>query len=287
MNKNSTSDRISVPKELYALRPYRWLADVCLDWLVIAGTFVAFSCFKAWYLVPVAGLVIGARIHALGLLAHDGAHRLAFRNTKVNDLLTEVLTAWPLFAVIDKGYRPWHFDHHKLLGTDRDPELHDYRGFEPYEGKVTWGKIWRYFIYDLFGFGIGGLFKFLRAIFPYKQPWRMIGPLCLWSLFLGVTIYYDAVWVFFLWLWSLVAGFWAVFRIRTWTEHVGVEPSGKDSSHRFITGPVCRFLFFPHNTFCHYEHHKWPQVPYYNLPELRKFDKARPVLQMKDLFPAG
>jgi fatty acid desaturase len=61
---------------------------------------------------------------------------------------------------------------------------------------------------------------------------------------------------------------------------------GKETSHRFKPGLLSRFLFFPHNTFCHYEHHKWPQVPYYYLPKVRELDKGKPVIAISGLFPA-
>jgi fatty acid desaturase len=288
MSPEATETRISIPKELYQIRSSRWLMDLAVDWAIIIATLVVFSHFKHWYLVPVAALIIGARLHALGLLAHDGTHRVAFKNSFVNDALTEVLTAWPLFVVVGKGYRPWHLDHHRLLGTEHDPELADYRGFEPYSGKVTWRKIVLYFILDMMGFGVVGLLKFNLAIFPYKHPLRFLGPLVAWGLFFLITYHYGALWIFWLWIWSLVAGFWTVFRIRTWTEHVGVEPDGKGTSHRFEAGPLSRFLFFPHNTFCHYEHHKWPRIPYHNLPALRELvDQAKPVLPLRSLFPSA
>jgi fatty acid desaturase len=104
------------------------------------------------------------------------------------------------------------------------------------------------------------------------------------SLF-AVTVWLGMTWVFRLWVWSIAAGFRAVFRVRTWTENVAVPANGKETSHRFSAGWLTRFLFFPHNTYCHYEHHKWPQVRYYNLPALRGLDEAKPETPFLDLFP--
>ncbi|HSJ02993.1 MAG TPA: fatty acid desaturase, partial [Verrucomicrobium sp.] len=242
---------------------------------------------------PVVALVIGARIQALGLLVHDATHRVAFKTKWLNELLGETLVAWPLFIVIEKGYRTWHFDHHRHLGTDHDPELDSYRSDSPYDKPVTWRRVWRYFATDLLGLGVYDLFKFLKAIFPYKQPWRILGPVGLYAAFFAVCYFSNSLWVFYLWVWSIITGFWAVFRIRTWTEHVGVEPQGKETSHRFSPGwdphspgVLGKFLFFPHNTYCHYEHHKYPQVPYYHLPALRKLEESRPVSALGELFPA-
>ena len=277
---------LSAPKELYKLRPHVWVGDMLLDWGIIIAAFFVFDRFPYWWMVPPLSLVIGARLHALGLLAHDATHRTAFRSRRLNELFGEVIVAWPLLIVIDEGYRPWHFDHHRHLGTEDDPELESYRAKSPYDKQVTWTKVWLFFVYDMLGLGLPGLIKFSAAIYPLKQPWRIIGPVTLWTCFFLVTFFYHATWIFWLYTWSLISGFWAVFRVRTWTEHVGVELRGKESSHRFMSGPVGRFLFFPHNTWCHYEHHKWPQIPYYNLPALREADTSRPVQPVGELFPA-
>ncbi|MDB6075131.1 MAG: hypothetical protein JWO89_2771 [Verrucomicrobiaceae bacterium] len=275
----------SAPRELYRIRPQVWVGDMLLDWAVIIGVFVFMAYFWSWWLVPLASLIIGARIHALGLLAHDATHRLAFKSRRLNELFGEVIVAWPLLIVIDEGYRPWHFDHHRHLGSHNDPELGSYRAASPYDKPVTWKMVCLYFIHDMLGLGLPGLLKFSAAIYPNKQPWRIGGPVALWLAFFLITFFYHSTWIFWLYSWSLISGFWAVFRVRTWTEHVGIEHRGKETSHRFITGPIGRFLFFPHNTFCHYEHHKWPQIPYYNLPKLRAMDASRPVQPLGDLFP--
>lgn len=284
----------NLPAELYRVRPHIWVMDMLLDWAVIVATFFAYAWIDSLWFAPVAALIVGARIQALGLLVHDATHRVAFKTKWLNEFLGETLVAWPLFIVIEKGYRPWHFDHHRHLGTDHDPELDSYRADSPYDKAVTWRRVWRIFAMDMLGLGIIDLFKFLKAIFPYKEPWRILGPLSLYAVFFAVTWYFGALWIFFLWLWSIVAGFWSVFRIRTWTEHVGVEPRGKETSHRFSPGwlsgspgLIGKFLFFPHNTFCHYEHHKYPQVPYYHLPGVRAVEQSRPVLPLGELFPVA
>ena len=137
---------------------------------------------------------------------------------------------------------------------------------------------------DLLGFGMMGLINFIIVVFPHTRPSRIAGPLILWATFFSLTLWFGAAWVFGLWVWSIVGGFWAVFRVRTWTEHVGVPENGKETCHRFAPGWLVRFLFLPHNTYCHYEHHKWPQIPYYNLNKLRALDRSKPVTPFAELF---
>ena len=99
----------------------------------------------------------------MGLLGHDATHRLAFKNRETNDWFGDLFVAWPLFIDIKEGYRPWHFAHHKFLGTRFDPEL-SYRKLARYETKPTWAKIFGYLVYDLAGLGIPAKFAFNLAL---------------------------------------------------------------------------------------------------------------------------
>lgn len=279
------SQSTTIPYTLREIRPCVWLFWLTIDWLqIVAGYVIYATVAPYWWSLPVLIFFVGTRQHALGLLGHDSTHRIALKSRWWNDILGETAIGWPLLIVIRDGYRPWHFNHHRSLGTDSDPEL-DYRGGRPYQGKVSWLIISRCFLCDLCGLGVCDLLKFMRLVLPYNRPLQMVGPVLAWFMIGIIFSYYCCLWVLGVWSISLVTSFWAVFRVRAFTEHVSVPPSGKESSHRFTAGPFARFVFFPHNTWCHYEHHKWPQVPFYTLPELRKLDDTKPVLQLRELFP--
>jgi fatty acid desaturase len=276
-------------RSLQRLQPARWVRDCLVDWAVIIGTFVAYGHTHSWlsYLtLPLCVLIVGSRQHAMGLLGHDAAHRLAFRNRRVNTAVPEVLIGWPLFIILETGYRPWHFNHHRNLGSGDDSELDSrYRGVEPYVGRASWAKVSRCFLFDLIGLGMFDLFNFIRILLPYSHPYWVLGPVVMWGGAAILLGYMHSLWILGIWALSEATAFWAVFRIRAWTEHVDAPADGHKSSHRFAAGPLARFLFFPHHTYCHYEHHRWPQVPYYNLPKLRALDHSRPVLRLLELFP--
>ena len=277
----SDSNPRAVLSDLHELRPHIWVSDLILDWTCIAGLVGLYGALGTpLWLLPVASLLIGARLHALGLLGHDVTHRLLCRRRRLNDL-AEVVTGWPLLIRLE-GYRTWHFEHHRTLGSDRDPEL-SYRSDAVYQTPVPRGRVAILFLSDLLGLGLLDLLRFGREILPEDR--RRLAPIVLfWLALLALAHWLDAVWVPLLLLWSVASGFWAVFRVRTWTEHVGADASGSASSHRFHAGPLARFLFFPHNTYCHFEHHMHPQVPYYNLPAVRERTPGRPVLSLRELF---
>jgi fatty acid desaturase len=282
---NTRRAYLAIPADLRAIRPHRWLIWFVVDWALIIGIFILIAnVTPSLWLLPLVVLIIGSRQHALAILGHDATHVLAFKQRWLNDLVAELFIMWPLWTVLENGYRPWHFAHHRELGTSNDPEL-DCRGGPLYQGRVTWVRIVRRFLFDLFGFGAIHEFNLVRQIIPYTNPLRLLGPICLWLFTAAVFYRFGILYLLGIWALSLVTGFWAVFRVRAFAEHVGLPASGKETSHRFVVGLLSRFLFFPHNTWCHYEHHKWPQVPFYNLPQLRKLDSSKPILRFHGLFP--
>jgi fatty acid desaturase len=109
----------------YILRTYLYLA------LVIGGAVWFFENREAWELswwlnVPVALVAIvmvGAGQHQLSGLAHEGSHYILFRNRYLNDLASDLLTMFPLFASI-YHYRLQHLAHHQFVNDpDRDPDV--------------------------------------------------------------------------------------------------------------------------------------------------------------------
>jgi fatty acid desaturase len=80
-----------------------------------------------------------------------------------------------------------------------------------------------------------------------------------------------------LWVISMLTSFWFFFRLRVWTEHVGLK---EGETLRFTPTFIERMLFLPHNTEYHYEHHESPGVSFDKLPELRKekFPKLKDII---------
>ena len=88
-----------------------------------------------------------------------------------------------------------------------------------------------------------------------------IAPL-LWHAMVGALfVQLGLWWAPVLWYASLSTAFWAFFRLRVWTEHVGTL-----QTHRLSATWWQRALFLPHNTWCHAEHHENAAVPCWALP---------------------
>jgi fatty acid desaturase len=113
----------------YIARTYLYLA------LVIGGTIWFYDAqmttgFSFWWNVPVtlfAIVLIGAGQHQLSGLAHEGAHHILFRNRKLNDIVSDLFTMFPLFSSVHH-YRLQHLAHHQFVNDpDRDPDISQLR----------------------------------------------------------------------------------------------------------------------------------------------------------------
>ena len=80
-------------KALSVLTPWRTAAAIALDWAVIAAA-IAFSEWMqtVWALV-LAWVVIGGRMHALGVLIHEFAHYRFVSDKKVSEWVGDILLA--------------------------------------------------------------------------------------------------------------------------------------------------------------------------------------------------
>ena len=257
----------------------RFLTSCACDWALIVG---AYGLAVNYFSVPtilLAIIVIGNRQHALAALVHEGAHYLATRNRKLNDVVTLLFCALPLGMHI-QPYRKFHFAHHRLSGKPQDPELkHVSAKAQEWSGPLTLRKIGGLALKDVFLFQ--GAVN-LGYIIQLARPTPMQGALIAGYLMaLHGALILSGHWLFsVLWYGALLTTFWAFFRIRIWTEH-----RGTDATHRIQLSRWVAALISPHLMWYHYEHHAFPQIPSYHLPEIRALLGPDPkVISLKEWF---
>jgi hypothetical protein len=71
------------------------------------------------------------------------------------------------------------------------------------------------------------------------------------------------------------------FRLRLWLEH-----QGTDDTQRLSLTWWQAALLSPHNAWHHWEHHKYPTVPYHKLPQARQRLRGPAILTLHDLIDA-
>lgn len=255
-----------------------WMARVLFDWGCVALLFAILARWPHPIFFVVGVILLGSRQHAISFLGHDAAHFRICRNRWWNDLLGGIFASWPM-AVGLGGYRKFHFLHHATLGTPADPELVQRAWASPQWDlpRSRW-QVGLDILRDLTGMAASDIFCFARLMKPTNR-WDLFGPVVWWSVALALLAWAGMLWIAGLWFFSLISAYWAVFRLRMWCEHIGT-----DSTHRVSARWWEKALYQPHNAWCHYEHHRWPSVPCWNLPVLRALETETPVLTTAELW---
>jgi len=240
-----------------------WLCDVLVDWIILVLAIVGAGYYHHPITYVLAVVVIGNRQHALAILLHEGAHYTIHSNKKINDLLTNFFCSGPLLMPL-KGYRDFHFAHHRHAGTEDDPELLIKSRRSPFfDLPLRKRHILRNIITHILGIGVHE--SVLLAIFAKPKNFRDLFPVLLWHVCAITFLYFvNALWVLLLWYASSATFFWLFFNLRVWIEHQGTS-----DTHRIHLNIWLRHLIAPHNFWYHWEHHNYAAVPCQRLGKLR------------------
>lgn len=263
-------------RELSRLSTGRSVLGLAFDWSVIVACFVIAIQFPHPAVWICCAIAIAARQHGLLILMHDASHFRLLSNRKWNDRLSNWLCAWPLL-VSTEGYRHNHLAHHFHLNTDDDPDWTRKDGKEDWRFPKTKRAFLLLLLRELCGGGFLEAVKSIRDLSGTKlraakdkpPAWQRVA-------YFGVVaalVTWAGLWVPVLLLWFLPAFtlLTVILRIRSIAEHFGVEGENHlNMSRNTHTRWWERFLFAPHNSGYHLDHHLFPSVPFYNLPRLHK-----------------
>lgn len=269
-------------KQLAKPVTWRFVLALASDWMIIVGAMLCAATWPTWWICMASVLVIGTRLHAIGILGHDAAHYLATRDRKVNDALGMVFCFWPLGGSLT-GYRDFHKQHHRHLGTEYDPERHL---FNTKEWKIPVKRaslVWQFIraclgVQACLGIRSHDFAKLLSSFAPQTKT-EFAGIPIWWTCFALTLWMLDCLWLLGLYAIAIPTVFWALIELRGWTEHRGIA-----DTHRYQANWLLRQFLLPHNVWMHYEHHQWCYIPFYNLPRARELDIKTPVVQLKEVF---
>lgn len=246
-----------------------------VEWAQIGAFFAAAALLDHAVSYVLATWLVGLRQHGLALLGHDAAHGLFARNKRINGLIGNVLCFWPLGASLE-GYRAFHLEHHRHLGGEGDPEM----AVHAYALPLSRGRLALRAALDLLGLGAPLILSFISRLRPRRAA-HAAAPIAFLAAFVLACVLLGQVWVAVVWLAGQMTSFVMAFRLRTATEHHAM----RDGTHRFHASALSRYVYLPHNTHCHYEHHRYAAVPCHNLLRLRAMlDPAEPVHSEREVF---
>jgi fatty acid desaturase len=266
--------------ELSKVRSSLSCLHIAAEWGMILSTI--YICHRArsllFYLPAV--VFVGARQHALLILMHDGVHYRLFRNRWLNDWVTEILLAWPNL-ISARAYRRNHFAHHLYLNTDKDPDWARKRENPDWSFPKGWNYLLRLLLRDLSGLGAIVFLKTVRSVsagdtsvgkgFTYSRYgfYFAIASILIWANVVGLFILYWCV-PMFTWLMF-------IFRLRSIAEHSAINYHNENAATRTTCASLIERVFIaPKNVNYHIEHHLYPSVPFYRLPQLHALLLSKP-----------
>ena len=233
---------------------------------------------------------IGARQHALLILGHDASHYRYLRTRWQNDLFGNLFLMWPTFASVE-GFRKFHGTHHQYtnLANDGNRDLWHTHNAE--------GELEPEWVFPKTRLGLA-LMLLRRAAFVTGISWILRGlvgssfiPSPRWMVAARLAFYVSAAclltlfdaWPGLVWYWLVPFCTWhiAAQYIRLICEHSAVE--AEEGEYRVTRTTIPTWLesifILPRNVGFHLEHHWYPSVPFYRLPELHQFLMLREGFQ--------
>jgi fatty acid desaturase len=295
-----------IPKERLAeltrLSPWRSSFALALTLVTLAlATGVAWTHFTWWIVVP-AVLLIGTQQHALFVLAHDAAHYRLFETRWLNDAVGRFVGT--IGGVSMMSYRVIHRLHHNALYSEVDPDIALHGGYP--RGKAY---LLKKLAKDLAGLTARKTFAYFfgnpainattqqaqRPLDDTSPALREAARRDRWGVVafhLGAPIVALAIGgpvalVKFLVLWTLPLAtvLQPILRLRAICEHGAVTDlsSPLTAARTNLVGPLGRLVLFPHHVNYHVEHHLFPAVPHYRLPQLHDELERRGVLEQAEV----
>jgi fatty acid desaturase len=255
--------------------------SVAVLWAAVAGI-VAVAVVVGNPAVYLAAFVVMGPVHVrFAVLTHEAAHRLLFRNKRVNDTVGAWLLSYPAFIPLDL-YRRGHMAHHRQEFGPDDPDLVFYGGY-PCPPRTLWRRLRRDAL------GVSGWKNFaplLAAVRVRRNRRRALSILGVQALLWAASGLLTGRWWIYPLLWWLPwMTQWRVLnRLRSIAEHGGLEagPDRRVTTHVVRQSAMARAWLVPYHTGWHLAHHVDMGVPWRNLPrfhaELEQAGYVTPAL---------
>ncbi len=273
-------------------RKSNWLGAsiILFDWVVIAGAFFLAANYPNPIVILTAMIVIGSRQLGLGIIVHETGHRTLFASQAVNDFCGNWLSGYWVFT--DKNtYIKGHLKHHQTAGTDKDPDLQNYRSYpvptaslkrkikRDLTGQIGWRRIK----------SIGRSIRSLNSLKPEIRQTVIRSLLVNAGLLVLVTLL-GYSWLYLLWVIAFMTSHMLVTRIRQIAEHAAVpdmfSTDARLNTRTMYINRLERLIIAPHQVNFHLEHHLLASVPIYRLERLHQILLQKGYYEGVD-FPRG
>ncbi len=226
-------------------------------------------------------MLIGARQHALLVLGHDASHFRILPTRWQNDLFANVFLMWPTFASVE-AFRKFHGTHHQYTNLPEDGNrhiwyTHDAAGDLAPDWQYPKTRLGLVLVLLRRAAFLTGLFWIVRGLVGStlipSPPWMRAARFLFYATLIAVLTVFG-LWTAFLLYWIVPFCTWhiAVQYMRLICEHSAVESEEEEYAITRSTIPTWleRIFVLLANVGYHIEHHWYPSVPFYKLPELHQ-----------------
>lgn len=259
----------------------RFMLQVAWQWALLAAGIGAYVMNPSIPMFLAASIVVGISQHGLAVLGHEGVHFCISRKKWLNDFVGSFFCMYPAMMTVT-AYRDFHFPHHKDPGSESDPETPLRRdlgkdwvpSFDMKKGMKLWAL-------SFVGLSVRELIVFVKCI-PIGNIKDRVGLLAFWGVAGFVAYETGNLSVIGLCVYALSTTYFSHMRIQGWHEHSLSESNDTKTSRYSLPNPLYR-LVMPNNIWMHYEHHKYPNVPFYRLGKVRELDKTSRVFTLDEM----
>lgn len=194
----------------------------------------------------------------LFITAHDAMHEsISPGNQKINHLMGSISTTLYAFLM----YQPLlvkHKLHHSSPSSASDPDFHE----DPKSNILSW------------------YLKFMKGYFDRKQIWVIFINMAFVVYLLIYVAHISKLNLFFFWILPIILSSFQLFYFGTFLPHKRTVQGYRDRHCARSTGyPVFWSFLACYHFGYHWEHHAYPNHPWYRLPLLRNSD---PCLNIKN-----
>ena len=237
----------------------------------LGGALVWFTLdtLYVWPAMFVYGVVLTVPAYSL---SHETAHGTAFRTRWLNETVFWVTSL--LYGEEPLHRRYTHTNHHTLtwyVGLDSQMPFDTPLDLRGWLYDISGLSVHRFQLRVLWQLATRRYTALMREVAPEAELPKMTrNARCFALVYLGIAALIAAGHAWPLWFYvlpRLIGGpIMLMFNIIQHAEMQENSPSIIDSTRTFCTNRVGRFLYLNMNH--HVEHHLYPQVPFYSLPEL-------------------
>ncbi len=258
-----------------------FLAAIILlaNWILIAAAFTLAGLWPSFFTILLSTMLLAGRQLGLSILMHECGHNILFKRRSLNAFFGHWFISAPLFLDMN-SYAKGHFVHHRYAGTEKDPDLNNYRNY-PIDRKSLLRKFWR----DLSGQTGFRLIAAARKnqgnvmISPTREPDTVISRanntirdgLIVNACLLVLLTISGAPWLYLLWVGAYFTFYMLFLRIRQIAEHGAVpdlfDLDPRQNTRTTYANIIERLLVAPNRVNYHLEHHLLASVPIYHLKD--------------------